>query len=81
MVKKDYQPPQGTFRELSHYFGYTTISQKRRKARRRCFASRPICSGAAFEHGLAQHDVAAIIEVVHELSAGGKEKAKIKPSA
>jgi hypothetical protein len=80
MVKKDYQPPQGTFRELSHYFGYTTISQKRRKARRRCFASRPICSGAAFEHGLAQHDVAAIIEVVHELSAGGKEKAKIKPS-
>jgi 3-hydroxyisobutyrate dehydrogenase-like beta-hydroxyacid dehydrogenase len=81
MVNRNYLPAQGTFELLSHYFDYIDDLAARTQASTPLFDLAADLFRRGIERGLAQHDVAAIIEVVEEISSQEKEKAKIKASA
>ena len=81
MVKKDYHPAQGTFELLSHYFDYIDDLANRTQTSTPLFDVAADLFRRGIERGLAQHDVAAIIEVVREISAEEKQRAKRKASA
>jgi 3-hydroxyisobutyrate dehydrogenase len=76
MVKKDYHPPQGTFELLSHYFDYIEDLATRAETSTPLFRVAAGLFRRGIQRGLAQHDVAAIIEVVHEISSEEKTKGK-----
>lgn len=67
MVKKDYLPAQGTFEALSHYFDYVDDLAKSTGSATPLFSLAADLFKRGIERGLAQHDVAAIIEVVRDL--------------
>jgi hypothetical protein len=52
MINKDYKPAQGTFEGLCHYFNLIEDLAKTAEISSRCFAYRPICSGAALNTAL-----------------------------
>jgi 3-hydroxyisobutyrate dehydrogenase len=72
MVKKDYLPAQGTFEALSHYFDYVDDLAKSTGSATPLFSLAADLFKRGIERGLAQHDVAAIIEVVRDLSSEEK---------
>ena len=69
MLKKDYLPPQGTFEGLSRYFDYIEDLARRAEVATPLFHLAADLFRRGIDCGLAQHDVAAIIEVVHGISS------------
>lgn len=67
MVKKDYLPAQGTFEGLSHYFDYIDDLSASAGSVTPLFNVAAALFRHGIEHGLAEHDVAAIIEVVNQI--------------
>ena len=67
MVKKDYLPAQGTFEGLSHYFDYIDDLSASAGSATPLFNVAAALFRHGIEHGLAEHDVAAIIEVVNQI--------------
>jgi 3-hydroxyisobutyrate dehydrogenase-like beta-hydroxyacid dehydrogenase len=80
MVRKDYHPPQGTFEELIHYFDYIDDLARTTKTSTPLFWLAADLFRRGIEHGLAKHDVSAIIEVVHQISSEQKKRRKSKQS-
>ena len=78
MVKKDYHPPGGTFEALSHYFHFIDDLADSTETSTPLFRLAADLFRRGIDRGLAQHDVAAIIEVVHEMSSEVREKAKAR---
>ena len=78
MVKKDYHPPGGTFEALSHYFHFIDDLADSTQTSTPLFRLAADLFRRGIDRGLAQHDVAAIIEVVHEMSLEVREKAKAR---
>jgi 3-hydroxyisobutyrate dehydrogenase-like beta-hydroxyacid dehydrogenase len=68
MVQKNYLPAQGTFEMLSHYFEYIDDLADRAGAPTPLFDLAAELYRRGIERGLAEHDVAAIIEVIDEKS-------------
>ena len=64
MVQKNYLPAQGTFEMLSHYFEYIDDLAERAGAPTPLFDLAAQLYRRGIERGLAEHDVAAIIEVI-----------------
>jgi 3-hydroxyisobutyrate dehydrogenase-like beta-hydroxyacid dehydrogenase len=64
MVHKNYLPAQGTFEMLSHYFEYIDDLADRAGASTPLFDLAANLYRRGLERGLAEHDVAAIIEVI-----------------
>jgi 3-hydroxyisobutyrate dehydrogenase len=67
MVKKDYLPAQGTFEGLSHYFDYIDDLSASAGSATPLFQVAAELFRRGIERGLAEHDVAAIIEVVNQI--------------
>jgi 3-hydroxyisobutyrate dehydrogenase len=72
MVKKDYLPAQGTFESLSHYFGYIDDLASSAGSATPLFDVAADLFRRGIARGLAEHDVAAIIEVVSQISVQEK---------
>jgi 3-hydroxyisobutyrate dehydrogenase-like beta-hydroxyacid dehydrogenase len=81
MVNRNYLPAQGTFELLSHYFDYIDDLAARTQVATPLFDLAADLFRRGIERGLAQHDVAAIIEVVKEISSEDENKQKSKASA
>ncbi len=71
MVQKNFIPPQGTFEMLSHYFDYIDDMADRSGAATPLFDLASGLYERGIKRGLGEHDVAAVIEVIDDLS---KEK-------
>jgi 3-hydroxyisobutyrate dehydrogenase-like beta-hydroxyacid dehydrogenase len=69
MVQKNYLPAQGTFEMLSHYFEYIDDLADRSGAPTPLFDLAADLYRRGLQRGLAEHDVAAIIEVLGERAA------------
>jgi 3-hydroxyisobutyrate dehydrogenase len=69
MVQKNYLPAQGTFEMLSHYFEYIDDLADRSGAPTPLFDVAADLYRRGLQSGLAEHDVAAIIEVLDEKPA------------
>jgi 3-hydroxyisobutyrate dehydrogenase-like beta-hydroxyacid dehydrogenase len=67
MVDRNYQPPQGAFKELAHYFGYIDDLAKTAQTATPLFSLSADLFRRGIDSGLGEHDVAAIIEVVRGL--------------
>ena len=67
MVKKDYFPAQGTFELLSHYFDYIDDLATSAGSATPLFQVATDLFRRGIAHGFADHDVAAIIEVVNQI--------------
>jgi 3-hydroxyisobutyrate dehydrogenase len=67
MVKKDYFPAQGTFELLSHYFDYIDDLATSAESATPLFNVAAALFRHGIERGFADHDVAAIIEVVNQI--------------
>jgi len=67
MVKKDYFPAQGTFELLSHYFDYIDDLAMSAGSATPLFQVATDLFRRGIARGLAEHDVAAIIEVVNQI--------------
>jgi 3-hydroxyisobutyrate dehydrogenase-like beta-hydroxyacid dehydrogenase len=67
MVKKDYLPAQGTFESLSHYFDYIDDLAASAASATPLFQVAADLFRHGIQRGLAEHDVAAIIEVVNQI--------------
>ena len=80
MVAKNYHPPQGTFEELTHYFDYIDDFARTTGTSTPLFCLAADLYRRGIEHGLAKHDVSAIIEVVQQISSEQK-KTKSEQSA
>lgn len=74
MVQKNYMPPQGTFELLSHYFEYIDDLANRSGAATPLFDLASGLYERGIKRGLGGHDVAAVIEVIDDIS---KEKTKV----
>jgi 3-hydroxyisobutyrate dehydrogenase-like beta-hydroxyacid dehydrogenase len=74
MVKKDYLPAQGTFESLSHYFDYIDDLATTADSATPLFQVATDLFRRGIANGLAEHDVAAIIEVVNQISSQEKRK-------
>ena len=74
MVKNDYLPAQGTFEGLSHYFDYIGDLASSTGSATPLFSLAADLFRRGIARGLAEHDVAAIIEVVRDLSSKEKHK-------
>jgi 3-hydroxyisobutyrate dehydrogenase-like beta-hydroxyacid dehydrogenase len=68
MVQKNYLPAQGTFEMLSHYFEYIDDLANRAGASTPLFDLAAALYRHGLKRGLAEHDVAAIIEVIEDAS-------------
>jgi 3-hydroxyisobutyrate dehydrogenase-like beta-hydroxyacid dehydrogenase len=64
MVKSDYLPAQGTFEALSRYFVYIDALAEKAGASTPLFDLAASLYQSGIESGLAEHDVAAIKEVI-----------------
>jgi 3-hydroxyisobutyrate dehydrogenase-like beta-hydroxyacid dehydrogenase len=64
MVKSDYLPAQGTFEALSRYFVYIDALAEKAGASTPLFDLAASLYRSGMESGLAEHDVAAIKEVI-----------------
>jgi 3-hydroxyisobutyrate dehydrogenase len=73
MVKKDYLPAQGTFELLSHYFDYIDDLASSIGSATPLFDLAADLFRRGIDRGLAEHDVAAIIEVVNDMSSQEKQ--------
>jgi 3-hydroxyisobutyrate dehydrogenase-like beta-hydroxyacid dehydrogenase len=71
MVHKDYLPAQGTFEMLSHYFDYIDDLANRAGASTPLFDLAADLYRRGLKRGLAEHDVAAIIEVIEKKPSEG----------
>jgi 3-hydroxyisobutyrate dehydrogenase len=71
MVQKNFIPPQGTFDMLSHYFEYIDDMADSSGAATPLFDLASGLYERGIKRGLGNHDVAAVIEVIDDLS---KEK-------
>ena len=71
MVQKNFIPPQGTFEMLSHYFDYIDDMAGSAGAATPLFDLASGLYERGIKRGLGEHDVAAVIEVIDDLS---KEK-------
>ena len=69
MVQKNYLPAQGTFEMLSHYFDYIDDLADRAEAPTPLFDLAADLYRRGLQRGFAEHDVAAIIEVLDDKSA------------
>jgi 3-hydroxyisobutyrate dehydrogenase-like beta-hydroxyacid dehydrogenase len=74
MVKKDYLPAQGTFESLSHYFDYIDDLAATADSATPLFQVATDLFRRGIANGLAEHDVAAIIEVVNQIPSQEKRK-------
>ena len=74
MVQRNFLPPQGTFEMLSHYFSYINDLAERAGASTPLFDLAADLYKRGLKRGLAEHDVAAIIEVIEDLSPDSKAK-------
>jgi 3-hydroxyisobutyrate dehydrogenase-like beta-hydroxyacid dehydrogenase len=72
MVKKDYLPAQGTFESLSHYFDYIDDLAASAGSATPLFHAAADLFRRGIEDGLAEHDVAAVVEVVNQISSQEK---------
>ncbi len=68
MVNKDYLPAQGTFESLSHYFDYIDDLATTAGSATPLFRAAADMFRSGIARGLAEHDVAAIVEVVNQMS-------------
>jgi 3-hydroxyisobutyrate dehydrogenase-like beta-hydroxyacid dehydrogenase len=71
-VKKDYLPAQGTFESLSHYFDYIDDLAASAGSATPLFHVAATLFRRGIEDGLAEHDVAAVVEVVNQISSQEK---------
>ncbi len=71
MVQKNFLPPQGTFEMLSHYFDYIGDMAGSAGAATPMFDLASSLFERGIKRGLGDHDVAAVIEVIDDIS---KEK-------
>ena len=71
MVQKNFIPPQGTFEMLSHYFDYIDDMADSSGAATPLFDLASGLYQRGIKRGLGDHDVAAVIEVIDDIS---KEK-------
>ncbi len=67
MVKQNYLPAQGTFESLSHYFDYIDDLATGAGSATPLFQVAAELFRRGLANGLAEHDVAAIIEVVNQI--------------
>ena len=75
MVQKNFIPPQGTFEMLSHYFDYIDDMAGSAGAATPLFDLASGLYERGIKRGLGEHDVAAVIEVIDDLS---KEKRRLR---
>jgi 3-hydroxyisobutyrate dehydrogenase-like beta-hydroxyacid dehydrogenase len=68
MVQKNFIPPQGTFEMLSHYFDYIDDMAESSGAATPLFDLASGLYERGIKRGLGEHDVAAVIEVIDDLS-------------
>jgi 3-hydroxyisobutyrate dehydrogenase-like beta-hydroxyacid dehydrogenase len=68
MVQKNFIPPQGTFEMLSHYFEYIDDMAESSGAATPLFDLASGLYERGIKRGLGEHDVAAVIEVIDDLS-------------
>jgi 3-hydroxyisobutyrate dehydrogenase-like beta-hydroxyacid dehydrogenase len=71
MVQKHFLPAQGTFEMLSHYFDYIGDMADQSGAATPLFDVAVSLYERGIKNGLADHDVAAVIEVIDSI---GNEK-------
>jgi 3-hydroxyisobutyrate dehydrogenase-like beta-hydroxyacid dehydrogenase len=64
MIKSDYLPAQGTFQALSRYFEYIDALAEKAGASTPLFDLAASLYHSGIKNGLAEHDVAAIKEVI-----------------
>jgi 3-hydroxyisobutyrate dehydrogenase-like beta-hydroxyacid dehydrogenase len=81
MINQAYKPAQGTFEQLGHYFKLIEELASTAGASTPLFRLSTDLFKRGIEHGLAEHDVAAIIEVIRELPPKEEGKTKAKLSA
>jgi 3-hydroxyisobutyrate dehydrogenase-like beta-hydroxyacid dehydrogenase len=72
MVQKNFLPPQGTIEMLSHYFDYIDDLSERAGASTPLFDLAAGLFQRGLKRGLGEHDVAAVIEVIDDISAERK---------
>jgi 3-hydroxyisobutyrate dehydrogenase-like beta-hydroxyacid dehydrogenase len=81
MINKNYKPAQGTFEGLCHYFNLIEDLASTAEISTPLFRLSTDLFRRGIDYGLAEHDVAAIIEVIREISSEEKGKSKTRRSA
>jgi uncharacterized protein (UPF0261 family) len=80
MVQRNFLPALGTFETLSHYFQYIDDLADSVGASTPMFDVAADLSRQGLQRGLAQHDVAAIFEVIDSLCAGTDSRKAMQAS-
>ena len=81
MINKSYKPAQGTFEGLYHYSKLIEDLAGTAEISTPLFRLSTDLLKRGIDSGLAEHDVAAIIEVIREISSEEKGKPRTKRSA
>lgn len=81
MINENYKPAQGTFEGLCHYFNLIEDLASTAEISTPLFRLSTDLFRRGIDYGLAEHDVAAIIEVIREISSEEKGKSKTRRSA
>jgi len=80
MINKDYKPAQGTFEGLCHYFNLIEDLASTAEISTPLFRLSTDLFRRGIEYGFAEHDVAAITEVIREVSSEERGRSKARRS-